>query len=41
MKEMKVVEKLQICKLVSVYLWYIIHPKKEATELARKGPKFP
>jgi hypothetical protein len=40
MKKMKVVEKVKICKLGSVPI--LVHNSpKEATELARKGPKFP
>ncbi len=40
MKKLKVVEKLQICKLGSVHFRYIIHPKKLQI-LQDKGPKFP
>jgi hypothetical protein len=41
MKRIKVVEKLYIYKFGSVHFLYIIHSFTEATELARKSPKFP
>jgi hypothetical protein len=40
MKRMKVVEKRQIYKFGSVHFW-VHDASKDATELAKKGSKFP
>ncbi len=41
MKGIKVVKKISICKLYSVHvLCFVLNLPKEATDLARIGPKF-